>query len=137
MQRAGYRIRYVPGSEVYHIGGASLPKDAPEKTYLNFRNSLLMLYKNLPPHAWPRTFAERVLVDAGALAQRIGQGQLRHAAAIVRAYADAHRIRMSFRQATGGRMVRPPYRRFVALDYFALGRRTFAALPLTAFDVLT
>ncbi len=134
MQRAGYRIRYVPESEVYHIGGASLPKDAPEKTYLNFRNSLLMLYKNLPPHAWPRTFAERVLVDAGALAQRIGQGQLRHAAAIVRAYADAHRMRTSFCQATGGRVVRPPYRRFVALDYFALGRRTFAALPEGCFD---
>ena len=133
MQRAGYRIRYVPESEVYHIGGASLPKDAPEKTYLNFRNSLLMLYKNLPPYAWPRTFAERVLVDTGALGQRIGQGQLRHAAAVVRAYADAHRMRTLFRQATGGRVVLPPYRSFVAMDYFAFGRQRFTDLPKGCF----
>lgn len=134
MQRAGYRIRYVPESEVYHIGGASLPKEHPEKTYLNFRNSLLMLYKNLPPHIWPRTFAERVLVDAGAVAQKLAQGQFRHAAAIVHAYVDAHRMRTSFQQATGGGVVLPPYRRFIALDYFALGRRTFAALPVEGFD---
>lgn len=134
MQRAGYRIRYVPESEVYHIGGASLPKDAPEKTYLNFRNSLLMLYKNLPPRAWRRTFAERVLVDVGALAQRVGKGQLRHATAIVRAYAHAHRMRTSFQQGTGGCVVRPPYQSWVAMDYFALRRRTFAELPVACFD---
>lgn len=134
MQRAGYRIRYVPASEVYHIGGASLPQAHPEKTYLNFRNSLLMLYKNLPRHAWRRTFAERVLVDAGALAQKLAQGQFRHAAAIVRAYADAHRMRPALQHGTDGYAVLPPYRSFVALDYFARGRRTFTELPVEGFD---
>ncbi|MEO1077116.1 MAG: glycosyltransferase family 2 protein, partial [Bacteroidota bacterium] len=47
--RAGWRVRVEPSAEVYHIGGASLPQGDPRKTYLNFRNSLLMLFKNLPP----------------------------------------------------------------------------------------
>ncbi len=45
---AGYRIAVVPQSSVYHLGGASLDAANPRKTYLNFRNNLLMLHKNLP-----------------------------------------------------------------------------------------
>ena len=53
--RAGWRVRVEPRAEVYHIGGASLRQGDPRKTYLNFRNSLLMLFKNLPPRAWLAT----------------------------------------------------------------------------------
>ena len=44
----GRKIYCVPGSEVYHVGGGTLPKSNPMKTFLNFRNNLTMLYKNLP-----------------------------------------------------------------------------------------
>ncbi len=46
--KAGYRTGFIPGSIVYHVGGGSLAYDSPYKIYLNFRNSLFMLYKNLP-----------------------------------------------------------------------------------------
>ncbi|HBE42820.1 MAG TPA: glycosyl transferase family 2, partial [Bacteroidales bacterium] len=46
--KAGYRVAYVPASAVFHIGGGALPYNSPFKTYLNFRNSLFLLYKNLP-----------------------------------------------------------------------------------------
>src|SRR5690606_12693527 len=46
LQRRGYRVRVEPASRVYHIGGASLPQGNPRKTYYNFRNNLLLLYKN-------------------------------------------------------------------------------------------
>ena len=63
LQRFGYSIVAIPDSEVYHIGGASLPSTNPMKTYYNFRNGLLMLYKNLPPDQWLRIFPMRALLD--------------------------------------------------------------------------
>ncbi len=46
MQRAGYKIYVEPASVVYHVGGGTLPKGNTKKTYLNFRNNLIMIYKN-------------------------------------------------------------------------------------------
>ena len=48
LQRAGYTVVGISDSEVYHIGGASLPASDPQKAYYNFRNGVLLLYKNLP-----------------------------------------------------------------------------------------
>src|SRR5690606_3239801 len=48
LRNMGYEIMCIPGSVVYHVGGATLPKNNPGKTLLNFRNNLSMLYKNLP-----------------------------------------------------------------------------------------
>lgn len=47
MKNMGYRIIAVPSSVVYHVGGGSLPQGNPRKTYLNFRNNLMMMFKNL------------------------------------------------------------------------------------------
>lgn len=47
-QLVGYRIAVEPASVVYHLGGGTLPNDSPRKIYLNYRNNLWMLYKNLP-----------------------------------------------------------------------------------------
>ena len=48
MRIRGYQIWCLPQSKVYHVGGGTLPKSNPMKTYLNFRNNLTMLYKCLP-----------------------------------------------------------------------------------------
>ena len=48
MRHAGYKIFVEPASVVYHVGGGTLPKGNSKKTYLNFRNNLIMLYKNTP-----------------------------------------------------------------------------------------
>jgi GT2 family glycosyltransferase len=48
MQLAGYQLKVVPQSVVYHVGGGTLNKQSAQKTYLNFRNNLIMLTKNLP-----------------------------------------------------------------------------------------
>ncbi|MES2781048.1 MAG: glycosyltransferase family 2 protein [Bacteroidota bacterium] len=50
IQLLGYKLKVVPSSYVYHVGGGTLNKMSPQKTYLNFRNNLIMLTKNLP---WP------------------------------------------------------------------------------------
>ena len=48
LRSRGREIVCIPQSTVYHVGGATLKKENPRKTFLNFRNNLVMLYKNLP-----------------------------------------------------------------------------------------
>lgn len=134
--RAGYRVRVEPSSEVYHIGGASLPQGDARKAYYNFRNNLLMLHKNLPPSAWRRVFARRLALDTAAAARTLASGNIAEARAIARAYADAHRLArapLGERPSHGERVVLPPYRRSIVVDYFARGKRRFQDLPRDAF----
>ena len=63
MRLMGYRIMVEPSSKVYHVGGGTLPKGNPMKTYLNFRNNLTMLYKNLPEKELGRVMRVRWWLD--------------------------------------------------------------------------
>jgi GT2 family glycosyltransferase len=141
LQRHGYRVRVEPESTVYHIGGASLPQGSPRKAYYNFRNSLLMLYKNLPPRIWRRTLAERAVFDAAACTRALAAGRIEEAAAILRAYRDAYRLRRSYTDvrptgdADSRRVVLPPYRGRLPIDYFLRGRTTFQDLPKENFQM--
>lgn len=67
----GRRIVCVPQSKVYHLGGGTLPKGNPQKTYLNFRNNLTMLYKNLPDGQLQRVMRVRRLLDYLAAVQML------------------------------------------------------------------
>ncbi len=139
LQRHGYRIRVAPESTVYHIGGASLPQSSPRKTYYNFRNSLLMLYKNLPPAAWRRTLPLRMACDTAALGRVLALGKMQEAKAMLRAYRDAFRMQRQYRDDRPGPSdptVLPPYRGLIPVDYFLRGRRTFADLPASNFEAL-
>lgn len=136
LQRAGYRIELVPKSVVYHLGGSSLPRHDAQKTYYNFRNSLLLLYKNLPPAVWRCTFPVRALLDVVALIRFVLIGRWRDAVAMVRAYWDAHHMRHHYhdqRPQSGELAVLPPYRGSIAFDYFLLRRRRFQELPTRRF----
>jgi GT2 family glycosyltransferase len=63
MKNAGYKIMVCPESVVYHIGGGTLPNDNPFKLYLNFRNNLYLLYKNLPENKFYRILLTRMILD--------------------------------------------------------------------------
>ena len=89
---AGYRVCYVPGPPVFHLGGASLSYDNPQKTYLNFRNNLLLIHKNLPRSIGRRrTFLRRV-IDTAAIAMYLLKGDAKNAGAIIRAHRDFARM---------------------------------------------
>jgi GT2 family glycosyltransferase len=64
LQLAGYNVYACPKSKVYHVGAGTLQKESPQKTFLNFRNNLIMLVKNLPfaQAVWKIPF--RILLDA-------------------------------------------------------------------------
>ena len=55
MKNQGLRVVVIPKSVVYHVGGGTLPNNNPQKLFLNYRNNLFMLYKNLPAKAFHRT----------------------------------------------------------------------------------
>ena len=63
LKNMGYNIYYSADSVVYHLGGGTLHKTHPRKTYLNFRNNLYLLYKNLPPNQWFFTISRRLFLD--------------------------------------------------------------------------
>jgi len=63
LKNAGQRIVYCPNSSVYHIGGGTLPNNNPFKLYLNYRNNLYLLYKNLPEKKFLRTLITRMFLD--------------------------------------------------------------------------
>ena len=86
----------VPSSSVYHVGGASLGKDNPKKMYLNFRNNLLMLYKNVLPNRLFFTFAARCIFDLLAFVHLILKGSFKSARAVIEAYKDFLKVRSRY-----------------------------------------
>jgi len=84
--KAGFRVIFTPLSTVYHIGGGSLNYDSPYKTYLNFRNSLLMLYKNLPEKGFFATLFKRRILDGVAAAMFLAKGRFSHVRAVLKAH---------------------------------------------------
>ena len=82
----GYTARYTSKSLVYHVGGATLNEGNPRKTFLNFRNSLLMLTKNLPERKLFIILFLRLCLDGLAGIQFILKGKFKHCWAIVKAH---------------------------------------------------
>jgi GT2 family glycosyltransferase len=87
-----YTIKYNYKSVVYHIGGATLQMGNPRKTYLNFRNSLLMLTKNLPKEKLYFVLLVRMLLDGIAGLQFIFKGKFSHFIAILKAHGAFYRL---------------------------------------------
>jgi GT2 family glycosyltransferase len=130
MQRLGGRVRVDPSSEVYHLGGASLPQGDARKAYLNFRNGLLMLAKNLPATEFRRVLRVRRMLDTVAAARSWIGGNRDEARAIRRAWRDFQTALATVEPpAPHETPVLPPYRGSLVLDYFVRGRRRFAELP--------
>ncbi|WP_291122958.1 glycosyltransferase family 2 protein [Flavobacterium sp. UBA6046] len=80
----GYKVKYNSQSVVYHVGGATLQLGNPKKTFLNFRNSLLMLLKNLPKKQLFPVIFTRLILDGIAGIQFLLQGKSKHLLAIVK-----------------------------------------------------
>lgn len=96
--RAGYRVSVVPRSTVYHLGGATLPYNSPFKTYLNFRNSLFFLYKNLPDRNFGLIMFRRKLLDGVAAAFFLVKGQFKSVKSVWKAHIDFYRNYKSLKE---------------------------------------
>lgn len=95
---AGFRVCAGSDSKVYHVGGASLNQGNPQKTYLNFRNNLLLLHKNLPKKTGRRKLIIRRLADTLAFAMFLLKGDLPNARAILRAHSDFRKMKKNYNE---------------------------------------
>ena len=86
LKNAGYKIMYCPDSVVYHVGGGSLPKGHPKKSYLNFRNNLAMIIKNKPLPNILYTIPIRLMIDILASWKDLLSGDTSNFKTIVKAH---------------------------------------------------
>lgn len=86
IQLAGYKIYSCPAAVVYHVGGGTLHKENPRKTFLNFRNNKIMLSKNLPFPQYLWIMPVRDFLDGIAFWKALFSGKFREAGAIIRAH---------------------------------------------------
>ncbi len=123
----GYDIRMVPQSRVYHLGGASLPQGNPRKTYLNFRNNLLLLHKNLPASEGRRLLLVRRLMDTLAFGMAIAKWHWGDARAIIKAHRDYRRMRSHYTQHPSRNLLHelPECRCNIVVDHYLRGRKVF------------
>lgn len=126
---AGYDIAAIPASRVMHLGGGSLPASNPRKTYLNFRNNLLLLHKNLPDSSRRGTLLRRRLYDTTAWLKFAVTLDFANAAAVWRAHRDFRTMRRKYTAHPDIDLLHTtPRRPNIILDYYLRGRRQFSSL---------
>lgn len=133
--KMGYRVRFEPKSVVYHLGGGSLQQGNPRKVYYNYRNSLLMLLKNLDRNVVIKIFA-RLVLDGIAGIRFLLMGNPASCLAIIKSHFSFYRrvpetIRKRSNQKQ--RMIQETpksllYNGLLVFDYFLKGRKTFREL---------
>ena len=133
MQLAGYKIYVQPASVVYHVGGGTLPKGNSKKTYLNFRNNLIMLTKNLPLAGvlWKIPF--RVGLDAVSAWENLLKGDSGYFTAILKAHVHFfkwmlfEKKRSLFPEKKNGKLS-GRYNGLVIWQYFIKKKKTFSEI---------
>jgi len=136
LKNMGYKIMFCHESTVFHLGGGTLPKKNHRKTYLNFRNNLILLIKNLTPRKYKRTLITRTLLDKVAAFYFLAKLEIGGFHAVLKAYcsvlANLRRIRKS-RQAIRKEIQLSHhdeiYPKSIVLHFFLKGKRKFKDLP--------
>lgn len=131
----GYRVVCVPESMVYHIGGGTLNVESPHKTYLNFRNNLLMLYKNLPAKLLKKTMSWRFVFDYLAAFQLLITGKPANAKSVLKARADFKRMQPNFEEKRKENILYATsenqsdiLQKSIVVDYYLKRKKTYSAV---------
>ncbi len=132
----GKKVTYCPGSSVYHVGGGTLPKSNPKKTYFNFRNSLYILAKNLPAKNFYPILFLRIILDTIAAIKFLFSLKLNDCMSVLKAYLSfVSHIRYMRLNKPKKNMpkITQKYRRSIAWDYFIKRKTIFSKLPKNKF----
>ncbi len=135
LQNLGYKVMYCPQSVVYHLGGGSLPKSNPKKTFYNFRNSLWMLAKQLPAKQFYGWIFPRLFLDVIALFKFLFQGKINDSMAVIKAHLAFFSHVRCMRQKTSGQQRTLPcllYKKSIVLEYYLRGKKLFSQLDFKA-----
>jgi|SRR6218665_409528 len=125
----GRIIKYNSQSKVYHVGGATLQQGNPRKTYLNFRNSLLMLVKNLPKNQLFPILFTRLVLDGLAGIQFLTKGKISHCFAIIKAHFSFYAaFSRNYKKRGNSQSVSYFKIKNIVWAYFIDGKKTFSKL---------
>lgn len=139
LKNMGYKVMYCAESEVYHVGGGTLDKENPFKTYLNFRNNLLLLKKNLPFGRSAYTIGIRLWLDLLAIIRFVSEGKRKDAMAVSKAHQNF--FRTLFKRNKGGIKVpkahhstlKCMYKHNIVWEFFVKKKQVFSDLEQEDF----
>jgi GT2 family glycosyltransferase len=115
----GHTIKYLFESKVFHVGGATLQQGNPKKTELNFRNSLLMLTKNLPKKVLFRVLFIRMVLDGIAGIKFLLEGQPKHLVAVLKAHFSFYqRFAINYNKRDTYQQTKYYFTKSIVLSYF-------------------
>ena len=123
---AGYAVVVIPQSVVFHLGGGTLPASNPRKTYLNFRNNLLLLHKNLPDSSRKKRLLVRRLYDALAWVKFVVSLDFADASAVLRAHRDFRKMRANYTSHPDVDLL--PKSPDIVVDYYLRRRKVYSDL---------
>lgn len=127
----GKEIVCIPQSTVYHLGAATLAVESPHKTYLNFRNNLFMLFKNLRRGRLWGILVIRIILDILAMGSMLAKGQFANAWAVARAIKDFHLHKHRYHNQKAENRIHAIrlqfpeiYRGLIIFDFFVLRKKS-------------
>jgi len=125
----GYKATYMHESAVYHVGGATLDNSNPKKTYLNFRNSLCMLAKNLPKEKLFPIILSRLVLDGIAAIQFLFKLQFRHFIAVIKAHFHFYaRLSKMLKKRQKTQQKQYFQHKSIIFSYFVKGKKIYSDL---------
>lgn len=126
----GKRIMYCGESTVYHVGGGTLETGSSFKSYLNYRNSLFVLLKNLPSNKRFATIFVRMLLDGVSAIQLLLSGKPSQSFAILKAHMAFYKAFGQMRKKATGAKTLPVhmYRSSIVYDYFVKKQKHYTDL---------
>ena len=135
--KAGYRVSYVPDSVVYHVGGGSLSYSSPFKTYLNFRNSLFLLYKNLPDNTLHSIMFYRLLLDGLAAGRFLFKADFKSIKSVWNAHIDFYKklgeLKIKRSRVKELEVIKNPayiLNKSIVFEFYIKGNKTFRSLKI-------
>ncbi len=135
LKNAGYQVWYSANSKVWHVGGGMLPPSNPFKTFLNFRNSLFLLYKNLPQQHFHYRLFLRLVLDGIAGIKFLTEGKWKETLAIIKAHRAFFKAipQLKVKRNNSIKKVAPEqmagfYNRSIIVDFYFKKKNTFSQL---------
>lgn len=143
LKNRGHKISYIPHSKVYHVGGGTLPNNNPRKLFLNYRNNLYLLYKNLPDGKFRRVLIIRMILDGASAFVYLLQGKFSFFMSVPRAhlafYSTVKKYRAKRKKNNKQRTVddHPEiFKRSLLYSFFVRKRNKFSELDKHGWRIL-
>jgi len=138
LKNMGYRIVYNPKSVIYHVGGGTLPNNSPFKLYLNFRNNLFLLYKNLPKGKLFTVLFSRMILDGLSAITFLLKLSFKDFNAVLKAhlhfYKSLKKLRIKRKELLLNATIskhKEMYKRSIVIDYFINKKKCFNTLEFS------